>query len=1012
MKTLKIGHIAPEERLITDLKRAIACQEICSINDIESENDICNATRQKVFRNKASIEGYLSSLNIQEMTEVNLMNKLGLVVNFWFCPNNGKNFNLATPRIVRSFTPSNPRSELNLLVDRNNFDIDNPRSFTSGLQILIDIRELKDILLKQKSFIECAEDFANARGSFQGLWPADFDLFDERSFAQRFNFGFEIYVVDARFCQVKKEVVTCQKQIHKSVKRNRFMTLEYVGDWNSDKDQIFSTDRFILRQSKDFEKFSCPNDWCHYNTTKIQDYNIHINSCSNQTTVKYKRICLVDEDAKSYLKRRKLLPADYENFNFVSFDIETLSLPQHRQTGEYTTCIGKHQLVSIALTSNFGEERDTVFMRSDFSEASLNHLMSEFWGHLKNLQIAHLNSLPKEIDIALETIEHERAGQHPFENGKLYSAKRYLHNLRKLKVVSFNGERYDLPIIFPALLKFLNIKKSTSKSTPLDVVKRGNGMMSLDHCGIKFSDVRNFFPYGSLDQMGKIFQVEVHKLAFPYEAYTTIGELEEATDWPPYSAFHSSLSQFNDVSNINEKLHQAFVKAEQFFNMTCHDFFEQLDVFDAFVNYRPCTTFPLDLRLSDKAESVFNLDPILYVESWIKFEELKILGEVQNMGDYLKHYNLCDTKVTTSAFEKMVKLFSDKFGENLLEYPSLPGVAYQVLWNHFSIKVNKPYTIGEQFGWISKAIREAILGGLVSVFHCHCECGDVSTQYSDAVHYAMDGRRYRAITGYDAANLYGYSMMGELPVGQGILYKKQEDGQFSVQLMSDNRNKPKSRHFSKAAISWLSWCQNGVEFRDVKIEHALNGGERTITLEKTTFSPDGYCEIDNVSHYFQFEGCHWHDHDCETSRNSQRVKDDPEFQKRCELINQLCSKHGILHTMKECDWSKIKTLNSIENTFCIFLERNRVSETELLQAICDNKVFGLVKCSVKSPAHVIERYMKVNYPPLIRKVSPDSTMIDPEIKKHLAGKKIAENQLTQVYFTLKIFFDYYIDVSC
>ena len=84
------------------------------------------------------------------MTEVDLMNTLGLVVNFWYCPYNG-NSNLATPRIVRSFTPSNPRSELNLLVDRNNFNVDNPRSFTTGLQILIDIKELKDILLKQKN---------------------------------------------------------------------------------------------------------------------------------------------------------------------------------------------------------------------------------------------------------------------------------------------------------------------------------------------------------------------------------------------------------------------------------------------------------------------------------------------------------------------------------------------------------------------------------------------------------------------------------------------------------------------------------------------------------------------------------------------------------------------------------------------------------------------------------------------------------------------------------------------
>ena len=990
MKTINIPKILENT---CDLQTAIAISDLINLYDIKSD-DIENAARQRVHQRKNDLKGYLEGM--ENLCIVSEIERLGLIINFWFSPNNGRDFNLVTPKIVRSLTPKNPKSELNLLVDRKNFDIDSEHSFTNSLKILLDKDELQNILDKPKSFTQCLEEFNNVpQGSFQGIWPLSFDIFEERDFSKIFNCGFSIYTIDARFCQVAKELVLNQKQVYKSVKNN-FMTLEYMGEWDEDKTEILPTDRFILRSNSDFEKYMCPNQWCVYNTSKIQDFQNHINRCSNLTKIKYHKICLVEEDAKTYLKRRGLLPADYENFNFVSFDIETLSIPQDIQTGEHTTSIGRHQLVSIAVTSNFGEQRDAVFMRSDFSESSLDKLMADFWTHLKGLQKHHLESLPEEVYRALDVIEGEIKEEHSFNTGKLHAARRFLKDLQTLKVVSFNGERYDLPIIFPALLKHFGIRKSTSKKFPLKVIKRGSGIMSLDHLWIRFIDVRNFFPYGSLDQMGKIFNVEVHKLAFPYEAYKTIGELEEATEWPKYSLFHSSLRQYNNISNLNEKLHKAFLKAEKYFEISCNEFFEQLDVYSTFENYKPSLTFPFDLKFNERAKSVFNLDPILYVDSWIRFEELKVLGEVEHMGDYLKHYNLCDTKVTTSAFTKMTRLFNEKFGENLLEHPSLPGVAYRVLWNHFSTKINKPYTIGDQFGWISREIREAILGGLVSVFHRHIECGESDYQYLPAVHYASDGRKYRSITGYDAANLYGYSMMSELPVGQGIVYKKDKDGKFSVQLMSDQRDKPKSRPFSKVAIDWLAWCQNQEEFKDVKIEHALNGGERTITLEKTSFSPDGYCEINSTKHFFQFSGCYWHEHDCPISRNSKRVKKDPQFQQRCKLIDQLCEKHGILHTMKECDWKKFKKQESIENHFSLFLNRKHVTESELLQAIFDDKIFGLVKCSVRSPQNVIDRYMKVNFPPLVRKVTPDESMIDPEIRKDMAGKKLSKNQLTQV----------------
>lgn len=170
----------------------------------------------------------------------------------------------------------------------------------------------------------------------------------------------------------------------------------------------------------------------------------------------------------------------------------------------------------------------------------------------------------------------------------------------------------------------------------MSVVRRGLGIMTLEYRKIHFADVRNFFPAGNLDKFGKIFKVDDVKLCFPYEEYTTVDELVQATEWPPYSAFRSTISCYNDVSTMAERLKLAFLKAEEFFGITAIDFFDQLDVYDVFENFVPTITFPDQLHFNNLAMQIFSTDPVLYVDSWIKFEELKLLGECQNMMDYLK----------------------------------------------------------------------------------------------------------------------------------------------------------------------------------------------------------------------------------------------------------------------------------------------------------------------------------------------------------------------------------------
>ena len=61
----------------------------------------------------------------------------------------------------------------------------------------------------------------------------------------------------------------------------------------------------------------------------------------------------------------------------------------------------------------------------------------------------------------------------------------------------------------------------------------------------------------------------------------------------------------------------------------------------------------------------------------------------------------------------------------------------------------------------------------------------------------------------------------------------------------------KTDNFSKTSIMWLNYMSNGVN-----IKHALNGGEKKLTIDDKTYKVDGFCEETNT--VYEFYGCFWH----------------------------------------------------------------------------------------------------------------------------------------------------------
>ena len=63
----------------------------------------------------------------------------------------------------------------------------------------------------------------------------------------------------------------------------------------------------------------------------------------------------------------------------------------------------------------------------------------------------------------------------------------------------------------------------------------------------------------------------------------------------------------------------------------------------------------------------------------------------------------------------------------------------------------------------------------------------------------------------------------------------------------------KTDNYSKMSIIWLNYMSKS---KNLNIQHALNGGEKELTIDNKTYKLDGFCKETNT--VYEFHGCFWH----------------------------------------------------------------------------------------------------------------------------------------------------------
>ena len=298
---------------------------------------------------------------------------------------------------------------------------------------------------------------------------------------------------------------------------------------------------------------------------------------------------------------------------------------------------------------------------------------------------------------------------------------------------------------------------------------------------------------------------------------------------------------------------------------------------------------------------------------------------MKTFADYLEFYNNADVHGLVEVVEKMLKIERSNGLDLFKDSISLPGITQQYLFKN--LKKDYFVGIGREHNYIYNDLRQfAIIGGPAIVFHRMHIAGETRIKNKHLC---------KKIIGYDANSLYLWCIAQDMPTGFYSLREK-------------SNNFKKSMRYSKQAIQWLDHLNKE---RGVFITHSENSIHGEVRIEN--YLVDGFEE--DTSTIFEFYGCYYHGHDCNPKYNHSKWK------KTLKREEDLRSLGYNVVSITSCEWEQYeasKIWYSFKELECTF--------KDILQAITDNKIFGIVKCSLHVPLHLIDTYSE--FPPIFKNV--------------------------------------------
>jgi len=447
---------------------------------------------------------------------------------------------------------------------------------------------------------------------------------------------------------------------------------------------------------------------CGYHTTYETNYKRHISSCekiSQQKIVTKLSKYGNSIGALTEMIDAGILPAqatEYRHRFFIGWDIETLEQKSENEaifdqshmefweTGGGLEYIAKCKVASICIGSNLPGIEPKTLVRNDSTPESAVELIERFFRELENIHEQIVATVPSYIFDAKEHVESviEEGGFSKFSSTH-YKWLRYLESFTNTSCFGFNSSKFDLPCIAPLLFSVAN-----RCDYEISCIKRGARYLNVTIGQLSFRDVLMLSSPCKLTDYLKMWKATECKSVFPYQKYSSIEDLGNDTEFPPFDDFFSSLSNCNISPELYNSSKELFYKLK---------------------------------NLPDS-------DP----------------NKINSMLGWLKYYNAQDVGPMCQAIENQFDAFYTLFGQDLVTFFSLPSVAQKICYDNFD--QNSPLVCSFHEEEYRQDFRNNIVGGLTNVMHRMVNTRDETGPYNSR--HAPDGNLFTHFQFLDFNSLY------------------------------------------------------------------------------------------------------------------------------------------------------------------------------------------------------------------------------------------------------------------
>ena len=320
---------------------------------------------------------------------------------------------------------------------------------------------------------------------------------------------------------------------------------------------------------------------------------------------------------------------------------------------------------------------------------------------------------------------------------------------------------------------------------------------------------------------------------------------------------------------------------------------------------------------------------------------------MSTLRDFLVWYNNRDVIQFLEAIAKQFAFYHDRGIDMFKDGISVPGLSLLHLFN--DLPNDTYFTVFNRTNSdLHKLVKDNIVGGPAIIFHRYHEKGITKIRGGSEL--------CRKIEGYDANALYLWAIMQDMPTGWYT--RRQEENKFRPQP---------AQPYGQMAVQWLTWeaAKNGCTIR-----HQVNGREKRIGK----LPVDGWCAETRTA--YQFHGCFWHGcpkcHTDPEETNPKNNKTMATLLADTKKHTTYLRRHVKVVEMWECDWKRERDPPPHQKW--------KMTQNEILTAVIDGTLFGMVECDVRVPDNLREHFAEMQ--PIFKNTTVTRYDIGPYMRQY------------------------------